>query len=297
MQLTEILTDDSMMELTRMRTEDFLFEYYYEDVKKYKYGNINWHWHVEFEFLSVESGMLTCYIGTDMFSLEQGQSIFINSGVIHRFFASETCIVSNIVFPVEFLAKENSRIYEEYMKVFLEDDISYIIFQGKQEAEKGVQEQLEKLYQVCKIHNETWELDVYAIVFSIWKFLFLLREKAIIMDRKRGKGIKEIRFQKMNCFIEQNFFRKITLQEIAQSANISKSEALRCFQKIVNMTPIQYVNEYRLYRAKKLLLETNKTIMEISIMTGFESASYFNRLFKKIYKMTPKEMRQNKQNT
>ena len=134
-------------------------------------------------------------------------------------------------------------------------------------------------------------------VFSIWKFLFLLREKAIIMDRKRGKGIKEIRFQKMNCFIEQNFFRKITLQEIAQSANISKSEALRCFQKIVNMTPIQYVNEYRLYRAKKLLLETNKTIMEISIMTGFESASYFNRLFKKIYKMTPKEMRQNKQNT
>ena len=57
------------------------------------------------------------------------------------------------------------------------------------------------------------------------------------------------------------------------------------------MTSIEYTNNYRLEKASALLSSTDKSIMEISLDVGFNSVSYFNKLFKNKYKLTPKEFR------
>ena len=93
----------------------------------------------------------------------------------------------------------------------------------------------------------------------------------------------------MMTFIHGNYAHKITLQEIADSANISQREALRCFQKTLGRSPFDYLNEYRLSEAKKLLAETEMTISEAALQTGFSNSAYFGKVFKKAYHMTPKE--------
>ena len=57
------------------------------------------------------------------------------------------------------------------------------------------------------------------------------------------------------------------------------------------MTSVEYINNYRLERSAYLLSSTDKSIMEISMDVGFNSVSYFNKLFKIKYKLTPKEFR------
>ena len=92
-------------------------------------------------------------------------------------------------------------------------------------------------------------------------------------------------------FITENYARQITLLDIAHSANISKSEALRCFHLAIRSTPVNYLIEYRLRRAKKALLETDNTVTQIAAEVGMDNVGYFIRTFKKVYSITPKQFR------
>ena len=66
---------------------------------------------------------------------------------------------------------------------------------------------------------------------------------------------------------------------------------MKFFKKHIGMTSVEYINNYRLERSAYLLSSTDKSIMEISMDVGFNSVSYFNKLFKIKYKLTPKEFR------
>ena len=66
---------------------------------------------------------------------------------------------------------------------------------------------------------------------------------------------------------------------------------MRFFKKHMGLTSIQYINNYRLEKAAYLLTSTNNSIMDISLEVGFDNLSYFNKLFKKKYNITPKEFR------
>ena len=79
--------------------------------------------------------------------------------------------------------------------------------------------------------------------------------------------------------------------DIAHSANISKSEALRCFHLAIQSTPVNYLIEYRLRWARKALLETDDTVTQIATKVGMENVGYFIRTFKKVYNITPKQFR------
>ena len=100
-----------------------------------------------------------------------------------------------------------------------------------------------------------------------------------------------MRLQQMVQFIDREYAGSITLQEIADAACISKSEALRCFRVGMHCAPIQYVVAVRLERARSLLLTTLEPVTEIAFQVGFDNCSYFDRAFKKKYGMTPGQMR------
>ena len=84
----------------------------------------------------------------------------------------------------------------------------------------------------------------------------------------------------MLAFIHQNFAEKITLDEIAASAAVSSRECLRCFRNTIRKSPAEYLTEYRLDMAKKLLVETEMSITEIGLQCGFSSNAYFGKIFR-----------------
>lgn len=105
------------------------------------------------------------------------------------------------------------------------------------------------------------------------------------------QDLNNTRLIQMLNYINDHFAEKITLQEIADSACISKRECIRCFKKCIQTTPFQYLLEYRIDVAANMLLHTEDSITEIALQTGFETSSYFSRNFKQYMQCTPKQYR------
>ena len=82
------------------------------------------------------------------------------------------------------------------------------------------------------------------------------------------------------------------LHYAAAAADISERECLRCFQKMLQISPIQYLLKYRVMQGAKMLLEDPAaSISEAAVRCGFDSPSNFTKMFRRFYNCTPREYR------
>lgn len=93
--------------------------------------------------------------------------------------------------------------------------------------------------------------------------------------------------------IQSRYAEPLKLCDIAQAANIGERECLRCFHRTLGISPMQYLIRYRLSKGALLLINTNKSIAEISTRCGFDSPSNFSLTFKRKYQCSPREYRKN----
>lgn len=95
----------------------------------------------------------------------------------------------------------------------------------------------------------------------------------------------------MISFIHRHYPEKLSLKDIASSANISEREASRCFKKHLKKSPCDYLTTYRLEEARKLLFQTELTVTEIGYRTGFSTSAHFGQVFRRAFGMSPLEYR------
>lgn len=93
------------------------------------------------------------------------------------------------------------------------------------------------------------------------------------------------------AFIQQHYASDLTRQDIARHVGLSEDYLSACFREELGLTPIAYLNRYRIKRAKELLRQTDWPIAEIARQVGFTSLSYFSRLFRRETGMAPSEYR------
>ncbi len=93
-------------------------------------------------------------------------------------------------------------------------------------------------------------------------------------------------------YISRNYASNITLDELAKYSNVSKQQLIRYFKSTLNTTPMQYITEYKITHAKKMLFyHSELTINEIALELGFDNQHYFSKVFKKTTGETPSEYR------
>jgi AraC-like DNA-binding protein len=97
----------------------------------------------------------------------------------------------------------------------------------------------------------------------------------------------EVRINKVCLFIQNNFQNKIYLKEVADLIYLTESNFCKFFKKATGKTYSDYVNEIRINEASRLLIQSDKTINQISFECGFETLSYFNRVFLNKKGITP----------
>lgn len=93
------------------------------------------------------------------------------------------------------------------------------------------------------------------------------------------------------CFIENHLHDKLELDTVAAALHYSKFHLHRMFTKTVGLTIHDYAQRRQLTEAAKLLVFSQKSIMEIALISGYESQQAFTNIFKAMYKMTPAEFR------
>ena len=94
-------------------------------------------------------------------------------------------------------------------------------------------------------------------------------------------------------YVHQHYSEKLVISQLASAVFLSERECFRIFQECLHMTPMQYIQNYRLQMACQMLAETRASVTEISHACGLgSSSSYFGKVFREYMNCTPGEYRQ-----
>jgi AraC-like DNA-binding protein len=95
-----------------------------------------------------------------------------------------------------------------------------------------------------------------------------------------------------SAFIQQNYTRSFSLEELSETIGVSKSYLSRIFKSDTGISLWDYLNRYRIQKAKELLLLTDESITAIAANVGYEDVGYFGRVFREITGVSPRAFRQ-----
>jgi len=93
-------------------------------------------------------------------------------------------------------------------------------------------------------------------------------------------------------FIHEQYAEPLTREQIAAHVNISPDYLTDCFRQEVGVTPMVYLNRYRLKQARELLENTDLKITQIALAVGFSESAHFTRMFQREVGVTPRAWRQ-----
>ena len=285
----KIHTDDTLRETIPYGSESYPFAYYPEDIWQFDFHCIDWHWHHELEFMTVETGCAVCLAGTEKCKLEKGCGLFINSGVLHRFEADSSVFIPNIVFSPDLPAPPKSLIYEKYIEPVLKSGVPFLIFSPQSGWQNEILQLLRQIFSIQE--TEKNELRTIRLVLQMWEILYSHFDFTAAQNKTSHFSHQQARLQMMMQYIHDRYMEELALEDIAAAASISKSSALQIFQSLIHTSPVAYLIRYRLGRAAKQLAATEKTVSAIAAETGFANAGYFCRKFRQHYHMSPKEYR------
>jgi len=94
-------------------------------------------------------------------------------------------------------------------------------------------------------------------------------------------------------YIHDHYQEKLTLDELAEVAHMSKGYFCKLFHKLFTLTPMAYLINLRISQAAHLIVSTDKKLSDIALSTGFNNVNYFTIAFKKIFHCTPSEFKRN----
>lgn len=290
----KILTDENMMETIQHGSKEYPFHFYYDNLELFDFHCIEWHWHTEFEFVYVETGTVYFGISEKQFALSEGQGVFINSKILHRYFSQEKAIVPNFVLMPVFLAPQDSLIYQKYVLPIMSSPMDYQIFSSDIPWQAEV---LSLMREITAAQEKTCDVELVSsyLIQKIWHILYQNTDVEHMGKKENYSASSQARLQLMMQYIHQDFAYNISLSDIADQAKVSKSTALNLFHRYLGISPVTYLVNYRLQEAAKLLASTEKKVTVISKDTGFDSVDYFCKAFKKYYKLTPTEYRKKAQ--
>jgi len=248
-----------------------------------------WHYHPEVELIFVCKGSGKRQIGSNISYFSDGDLVLIGSNLPHCGLTNEN--TNNdyemvIQFKPDFLGENIWETPEmQRISALLEKSKAGIVFNenikktvGKKIADMHEMSSLNKLLNFLEILDELATTHDYRILNAGKYYL-----QTQVEDNERINHIFN--------YVKDHFKEQITLEEIADLANMKVPSFCRYFKKITNKTFTQFVNEYRITHSLKLLAEQPLSITEVCFESGFNNFSYFNKTFKEYIKKSPSQYR------
>ena len=248
------------------------------------------HWHEDFQFIYVIDGKIKFLTLNKRIEVSASQGIFINKNILHQVKEFTSCHYNSFVFPDYFLKFYFGSPAGVFVDSISEnEDLEFYHFTGQNEWENTVLNLLQKLTEMEEKKTEFYPYEILLILSSLW----LTFRKNILLPPQQQENIVSIRMQKFLNYIANHYAEDISLESLAKSGNVGKSECLRCFKASLQTTPYKYLMEYRLSKAADLLKTTDLPIGVISENVGFHQVSHFGKCFKEKTGYSPKDYRKN----
>lgn len=251
--------------------------------------DVTWHYHPELELVYVNGGAGKRQIGSHLSYYSEGDLILIGSNLPHCGFTDKfTGNISETVVQMkaDFLGNGFFDIPEmKRIQNLFEVAKGGVAFYGK--TKRVIGEKLEVLEYQTDFQKLLSILNILNELGKSTEFKVLNAEGFAMEAEQKDNNRINVVFNHV-----KNYFREeITLQEMADLVNMTVPSFCRYFKKITNKTFVQFVNEYRLVHASKLLAEQPMSISEVCLESGFNNFSHFNKSFKAFTGRNPSEYR------
>ena len=297
MRSKQMVLNDNLEDISIEKMYSFPFEVSFSEIRKLSKGYVKLHWHDELQISIVTKGSVEFIVGEKSYVLKNGQAIFINTQRIHmaKSVGDEDCIYHSINFDARLLKMfPGSIIEQKYIEpVLTADNLNSIEFYGNSQWEKDILGHIGDIINADVIKQKGYELKIYISLLNFW-LLLVENENDIFSKKTEPKPINEQRIKDVLSFIHNNYGKKITLQDIADSVFVSKGECCRFFKKSLKMSPYDYLINYRINESMKLLKSSSNSILDIAENVGFNNVSPYIQIFKKKTGLTPHEYRNSK---
>ena len=247
-----------------------------------------WHYHPEFEIVFVRKGSGKLHIGEHLKNYEEGELVFIGPNLPHTGFGYG-------------VIGEHEEIVVQIRRDFLGEDFFQkpelqaitglferakrgLSFVGKERKLVG-----QKLLKMLKMNH----FERLIELLNILQYLANATEYKILNTGDRNFDFShkdEDRINQVYEFVEKNYKNEINMQEVADLTNLTIPSFCRYFKKITHITYTDFVNEYRINQACRLL-HRNISITDACYGAGFNNISHFSKIFKQIKGKSPREYR------
>ena len=253
-----------MIQFTKMKE-------YFEEVKTGVPAMPYTHYHSSYELYYLEAGKRDYLVEDKFFTISAGDFVLIKPNILHRTNGGYS-LRTLVGFSPAFLQKTYTPSAAKHIvKCF--DNVLISPPEEMQGELKGLLHSLSK--------------DSNPIDFASDLGVLLRKLSKCSSDNHYDKRMSTI-----IKFINQNYPEIRSIEEVADRLHISKYYLCRLFKDATGTTLIDYINTIKVKNACKFLETTNKDMLEISQICGFNSSAYFSNVFKKIMKDSPSEYRQ-----
>lgn len=234
------------------------------------------------EILFVKRGTGSVEIEKKKYEIRAGDIIIYNKNTLHQeFFTSspDSLIIYVFAFTISLEGVKEGDV--------LDAGIPPVMPSG--EYESLFQKYCELMIEETSSYNLGYEIVTSNLVSSmVMIILRIINEKYDVFHLKEATGLG----YEIKKYIEINFNRKLSLDDISNHFHYSPFYLSLCFRNDIGDSPINYLIKYRIEEAKKLLITTDFSVQRISEKVGYDNSSYFSMIFKQHTNSSPGKFRE-----
>ena len=247
------------------------------------------HIHRELEIGYVLKGSMSLRIGNDIHHLEPTDGYLINPLEAHEFHSEDT---DAVIMAIQI----SPRIMESFFS-----EVPLMRYAGKNPLRSAISDEkdYEELFSLCRSlaagyleRYDGYEYDCFALTaFILSKLNRAMPARDLTHDDWRPIRQRMERMMNITDYIDDNFYRKLLLEEIAQREDLSMPYLSHMFKDVLGMSFQDYLKKKRFEHARLLILSTNRSLLEISLESGFSDPRYLIKMFESEFGCTPREYR------
>lgn len=262
------------METIEAKIDDFHIDL----LKRQPYEMPHIHFHKCYELFILFDGEVEMVIQDKVYQGSAGNVLLVPAEHFHRTVCKRKCTRVVINFSYEYLNLFYSRkTIAEMLKCF---DLTFIQLDKEVSA------------TIFKLSNDVIDAENDGIrMLRLGEILYTLCENMNYDLSEKDNSPSLMLASDILSFINDNYKSLFEIGEIADKFYISREHLCRLFKKYTGLTVISYINSCKLKSAQRMLKETKKSIVEISDECGFSTPSYFSKVFKRNYQISPLDFR------
>lgn len=250
------------------------------------------HWHDEMEFIYIKKGSGIVTVDFNQYVVDAGTIVLIIPGQLHSIEQLAGCSMEyeNIIFhPNILFSKTADACNTDFLQPLMTGKIAVpTLYKPADAYYTKVASCIDANDEIRKTFPKGYQLFLKGQLFMLFSILV---EKCsdTVVEQKDSKSLEKLK--QILKYIENNYMHKITIADAATEVGLSQSHFMKYFKNTMGTSFIDYLNEYRLTMASRLLLSSESSILAISEEVGYDNLSYFNRTFKRRFGITPSAYR------